>query len=72
MATQPQRYVRTVWTRCKRTVASAAFAAPGLAAFLNRNRGDHQCGRVLAPGSCTIETRAQVVELVEPELITDP
>jgi deazaflavin-dependent oxidoreductase (nitroreductase family) len=27
---------------------------------------------VLAAGSCSIETRGQVVELVEPELITDP
>jgi deazaflavin-dependent oxidoreductase (nitroreductase family) len=27
---------------------------------------------VLAAGSCTIETRGRVVELVEPELITDP
>jgi hypothetical protein len=27
---------------------------------------------VLAGGSCSIETRGRVVELVEPELITDP
>ena len=27
---------------------------------------------VLAAGSCSIETRGRVVELVEPELITDP
>ena len=27
---------------------------------------------VLATGSCSIETRGRVVELVEPELITDP
>lgn len=27
---------------------------------------------VLATGSCTIETRGRVVDLVEPELITDP
>jgi deazaflavin-dependent oxidoreductase (nitroreductase family) len=27
---------------------------------------------VLATGSCSIETRSRVVELVEPELITDP
>lgn len=27
---------------------------------------------VLAGGSCTIETRGRIVELVEPELITDP
>jgi hypothetical protein len=27
---------------------------------------------VLAIGSCSLETRGQVVELVEPELITDP
>jgi deazaflavin-dependent oxidoreductase (nitroreductase family) len=27
---------------------------------------------ILATGSCSIETRGQVVELVEPELITDP
>jgi deazaflavin-dependent oxidoreductase (nitroreductase family) len=27
---------------------------------------------VLASGSCSIETRGRVVELVEPELITDP
>jgi deazaflavin-dependent oxidoreductase (nitroreductase family) len=27
---------------------------------------------VLAVGSCSIETRGRVVELVEPELITDP
>lgn len=27
---------------------------------------------VLATGSCTIETRGQVVDLVEPQLITDP
>jgi deazaflavin-dependent oxidoreductase (nitroreductase family) len=27
---------------------------------------------VLAAGSCSLETRGQVVELVEPELITDP
>jgi deazaflavin-dependent oxidoreductase (nitroreductase family) len=27
---------------------------------------------VLAVGSCSLETRGQVVELVEPELITDP
>jgi hypothetical protein len=27
---------------------------------------------ILATGSCTIETRGRIVELVEPELITDP
>ena len=27
---------------------------------------------ILATGSCSIETRGRVVELVEPELITDP
>jgi deazaflavin-dependent oxidoreductase (nitroreductase family) len=27
---------------------------------------------VLAAGSCSIETRGRVVELVEPELVTDP
>ena len=27
---------------------------------------------VLASGSCSIETRGRVIELVEPELITDP
>ena len=27
---------------------------------------------VLASGSCSIETRARIVELVEPELVTDP
>jgi deazaflavin-dependent oxidoreductase (nitroreductase family) len=27
---------------------------------------------VLAAGSCSLETRGQVVELVEPELVTDP
>jgi deazaflavin-dependent oxidoreductase (nitroreductase family) len=27
---------------------------------------------VLAAGSCSIETRGEVVELVEPELVTDP
>jgi hypothetical protein len=27
---------------------------------------------VLVAGSCSIETRGRVVELVEPELITDP
>jgi deazaflavin-dependent oxidoreductase (nitroreductase family) len=27
---------------------------------------------VLATGSCSIETRGRVVELVEPELVTDP
>jgi hypothetical protein len=27
---------------------------------------------VLAAGSCSLETRGRVVELVEPELITDP
>jgi deazaflavin-dependent oxidoreductase (nitroreductase family) len=27
---------------------------------------------VLATGSCSVETRGRVVELVEPELITDP
>jgi deazaflavin-dependent oxidoreductase (nitroreductase family) len=27
---------------------------------------------VLASGSCSLETRGQVVELVEPELVTDP
>jgi deazaflavin-dependent oxidoreductase (nitroreductase family) len=27
---------------------------------------------VLAAGSCSLETRRQVVELVEPELVTDP
>lgn len=27
---------------------------------------------VLASGSCTIETRGRVVELVDPELVTDP
>jgi deazaflavin-dependent oxidoreductase (nitroreductase family) len=27
---------------------------------------------VLAAGSCSIETRGRVIELVEPELITDP
>ena len=34
---------------------------------------DVQCVKnVLAAGSCSIETRGRVVELVEPELITDP
>jgi deazaflavin-dependent oxidoreductase (nitroreductase family) len=27
---------------------------------------------VLAAGSCSIETRGRVIELVEPELVTDP
>jgi deazaflavin-dependent oxidoreductase (nitroreductase family) len=27
---------------------------------------------ILATGSCTIETRGRIIELVEPELITDP
>jgi deazaflavin-dependent oxidoreductase (nitroreductase family) len=27
---------------------------------------------VLAPGSCSLETRGRMVELVEPELISDP
>jgi hypothetical protein len=27
---------------------------------------------ILATGNCSIETRGRVVELVEPELITDP
>jgi hypothetical protein len=27
---------------------------------------------VLASGSCSIETRGRVVELVDPELVTDP
>jgi hypothetical protein len=27
---------------------------------------------VLSTGSCSVETRGRVVELVEPELITDP
>ena len=33
---------------------------------------DVQKYNVLAAGSCSIETRGRVVELVEPELITDP
>ena len=32
----------------------------------------HWVKNVLAAGSCSIETRGQVVELVDPELITDP
>jgi hypothetical protein len=27
---------------------------------------------VLATGSCSIQTRGRVIELVEPELVTDP
>jgi deazaflavin-dependent oxidoreductase (nitroreductase family) len=32
----------------------------------------HWVKNILATGSCSIETRGQVVELVEPELVTDP
>jgi deazaflavin-dependent oxidoreductase (nitroreductase family) len=32
----------------------------------------HWVKNILAAGSCSIETRGRVVELVDPELITDP
>ena len=40
--------------------------------FLTYGSDVHWVKNVLATGSCSIETRGRVVELVEPELITDP
>jgi deazaflavin-dependent oxidoreductase (nitroreductase family) len=40
--------------------------------FLTYGSDVHWVENVLAAGSCSIETRGRVVELVEPELITDP
>jgi deazaflavin-dependent oxidoreductase (nitroreductase family) len=40
--------------------------------FLTYGSDSQWVQNVLAAGSCSIETRGRVVELVEPELITDP
>lgn len=40
--------------------------------YLTYGSDVHWVKNVLASGSCTIETRGRVVELVEPERITDP
>jgi deazaflavin-dependent oxidoreductase (nitroreductase family) len=40
--------------------------------FLTYGSDVHWVKNVLAAGSCTIETRGRVVELVDPELVTDP
>ena len=40
--------------------------------FLTYGSDVHWVKNVLAAGSCSIETGGQLVELVEPELITDP
>jgi deazaflavin-dependent oxidoreductase (nitroreductase family) len=39
--------------------------------FLTYGSDSQWVKNVLAAGSCSIETRRQVVELVEPELVTD-
>jgi deazaflavin-dependent oxidoreductase (nitroreductase family) len=40
--------------------------------FLTYGSDSQWVKNVLAAGSCSIETRRRVVELVEPELVTDP
>jgi deazaflavin-dependent oxidoreductase (nitroreductase family) len=40
--------------------------------FLTYGSDSQWVKNVLAAGSCSLETRGRVVELVEPELITDP
>ena len=40
--------------------------------FLTYGSDVHWVKNVLANGSCSIETRGRIVELVEPRLITDP
>jgi deazaflavin-dependent oxidoreductase (nitroreductase family) len=40
--------------------------------FLTYGSDTHWVKNVLSAGSCSVETRGQIVELVEPELITDP
>jgi deazaflavin-dependent oxidoreductase (nitroreductase family) len=40
--------------------------------FLTYGSDVHWVKNILAAGSCSVETRGRVVDLVEPELITDP
>jgi deazaflavin-dependent oxidoreductase (nitroreductase family) len=40
--------------------------------FLTYGSEAHWVKNILAAGSCSLETRGRAVELVEPELITDP
>jgi deazaflavin-dependent oxidoreductase (nitroreductase family) len=40
--------------------------------FLTYGSDVHWVKNVLAAGSCSVETQGRVVELVEPELVTDP
>jgi deazaflavin-dependent oxidoreductase (nitroreductase family) len=40
--------------------------------FLTYGSEAHWVKNILAAGSCTLETRRRIVDLVEPELVTDP
>ena len=40
--------------------------------FLTYGSEAHWVQNILAAGSCSIESRGRVMELIEPELITDP